>query len=128
MLNRDQKFNHALCDLGASVSMMPKVVFDKLNYTHMAPMPMTLQLANSLVCYPTGIAEDILVKIRDYFVPGDFGVLNMEITKESLLILGRPFLSTAGAQIDVGAGEIRFNINGRKKSLSFGPNIKRNAL
>jgi len=37
-----QQFDHALCDLGASVSMMPKVVFDKLNFTHLVPTPMML--------------------------------------------------------------------------------------
>jgi hypothetical protein len=61
------------------------------------------------------------VKIRDYFVPVDFMVLDMEITKESPLILGRPFLSTAKAQIDVGAREIRFNINGKEEKFEFWP-------
>ena len=45
----------------------------------------------------------------------------MEFTKETPLILGRPFLSTAGAQIDVGAGEIRFNINGKEEKFEFRP-------
>ena len=81
-------FNHALCDLGASVSVMPKTIFHKLNFTHLAPTPMILQLAESTVRYPTRIAEDILVKIRGYFVPVDFVVLDMEMTKESPLILG----------------------------------------
>jgi hypothetical protein len=80
---------------------------------------MTLQLADSSVCYPAGIAEDIPVKIRDYFVPVDFVVLDMEFTKESPLILGWPFLSTAGAHIDVGAGIIHFNINGEKEKFEF---------
>jgi hypothetical protein len=71
--------------------------------------------------YPTGIAQDIPVKIRGYYVLVDFVVLNMELTKETPLILGRPFLSTAGAQIDVGAGEIRFNINGQEEKFEFRP-------
>ena len=50
-----------------------------------------------------------------------FVVLDMEIAKETPLILGRPFLSTAGAHIDVGAGEIRFNINGREEKFPFWP-------
>jgi hypothetical protein len=82
---------------------------------------MMLQLADSTVRYPAGIAEDIPVKIQGYFVPVDFVVLDMETTKESLLILGRPFLSTAGAQIDVGAGEIHFNINGKEEKFGFRP-------
>ena len=51
----------------------------------------------------------------------DFVVLNMELTKETPLILGRPFLSTAKAQIDVGAGEIRFNINDQEEKFEFRP-------
>jgi hypothetical protein len=60
------------------MSVMPKTVFDKLNFTHLAPMPMMLQLADSMVCYLAGIAKDIPVKIRGYFVPVDFMVLDME--------------------------------------------------
>jgi hypothetical protein len=67
---------------------MPKVVFDKLNFTHLVPMPMMLQLADSTARYPAGIAEDILVKIWGYFVLVDFIVLDMETIKESPLILG----------------------------------------
>jgi hypothetical protein len=61
------------------------------------------------------------VKIRGYFVPVDFVVLDMETTKESPLILGWPFLSTAGAHINVGAREIRFNINGKEEKFDFWP-------
>ena len=100
---------------------MPKVVFDKLNFTHLAPMPMMLQPVNSTVRYPIGIGEDIPVKIWGYFVPDDFIVLDMETTKESPLILRRPFLSIVGAQIDVDAGEIRFNINGKEEKFDFRP-------
>ena len=67
---------------------MPKVVFDKLNFTLLAPTPMMLQLVDSMVCYPVGIAKDILVTIWGYFIPIDFMVLDMETTKESPLILG----------------------------------------
>ena len=82
---------------------------------------MHLQLADSSVRYPEGIAEDIPVRVRDYFIPVDFVVLDMEISKETPLILGRPFLSTAVAHIDVGVGEIRFNINGKEEKFLFRP-------
>ncbi len=100
---------------------MPKDVFDKLNFTVLAPTPMRLQLAGSSVHYPAGIAEDVPVKIRDFFIPVDFVVLDMETGKETLLILGRPFLSTAGANIDVGTGSIRFHINGKEEKFEFQP-------
>ena len=49
----NQNFEHALCDLGASVSVMPKTVFDKLNYSILTPTLMCLQLADQSVCYPS---------------------------------------------------------------------------
>jgi hypothetical protein len=60
---RSQNFENALCDLRASVSLMPKKVFDKLNYSTLTPTSMCLQLADQSVRYPVGIAENIPVKI-----------------------------------------------------------------
>jgi hypothetical protein len=61
------------------------------------------------------------MKVRDCFIPVDFVVLDMDIGDEIPLILGRPFLSTADAQIDVGAGVIRLQINGREERFEFRP-------
>ena len=72
-----QNFENALCDLGASVSVMPKKVFDKINYSMLTPTSMCFQLADQSVRYPIGIDENILVKIQNFFVPVDFVVLNM---------------------------------------------------
>jgi hypothetical protein len=69
---------------------MPKVIFDKLNFTHLAPTPMMLQLADSTVRYPARIAEDIPMKIQGYFILVDFVVLDIETTKKSLSSLGDP--------------------------------------
>ena len=59
---RAQHFTNTHCDLGASVSVMPKVVYDKLNYHELAPTAMCLQLVDQTVHYPAGIAENISVK------------------------------------------------------------------
>ena len=91
---------------------MSKVVYDKLNDHALAPTTMCLQLVDQSVRYPTVIAEKIPVKIRNFFILVDFVVLDMEVATKMPLILGRPFLSTAKAHIDVGAGEIQLNING----------------
>jgi hypothetical protein len=61
------------------------------------------------------------VKIREFFVPVDFVVLDMQPDSKVSLILGRPFLSTANAHIDVGEGEIKFNINGKEEWFAFKP-------
>jgi hypothetical protein len=68
-----------------------------------------------------GIAKDILVRIRNSFVPVDFVVLEMDVYRWTPLILGRPFLSTARATIDVVAGIIKLNINGKEETFTFKP-------
>ena len=85
---------------------------------------MCLQLADQTVRYPAGIAENIPVKIRNFFIPVDFVVLDMEVDTKTPLILGKPFLSTANAHIDVGAGEIQLNINGQQEKFAFKPNVE----
>jgi hypothetical protein len=68
-----------------------------------------------------GIAEDIPLRIRNSFVPVDFVVLEVDVCCQILLILGRPFLSTTGATIDVAAGIIKLNISGNEETLTFKP-------
>jgi hypothetical protein len=85
---------------------------------------MCLQLADQSVCYPTGIAEDIAVRVWDFFVPMDFVILDMNVDTRIPLILARPFLSIANANIDVGAGEIHLNINGEEERFTFKPKVE----
>jgi hypothetical protein len=120
----NQYFNNALCDLGASISVMPKVVFDKLKHPTLVPTSMCLQLADQSVRYPSGIAESVLVKIREFLVPVDFMVLDMHLDSRVSLILKRPFLSTANARINVGGGEITFEINGKEEKFAFRPRLE----
>ena len=84
-----QHFKHALCDLRASISVMPKVIYDKLNHHALAPTAMCLQLADQSIHHPAGIAEDIPVKIWNFFVPVDFVILDMEVDTTIPLILER---------------------------------------
>jgi hypothetical protein len=114
------KFEKALCDLGASVSIMPRDVFEKLRLP-LEPTGMCLELGDNSIHYPLGIAEDVPVKVAHHFIPVGFMVLEMGEREKPPLILGRPFLKTVGATIDVGKGEINFNINGEKSSFKFRP-------
>jgi hypothetical protein len=116
-------FEKALCDLGASVSIMPRDVFEKLCLP-MEPTGICLELGDNSIRYPLGIAEDVPVKVRHHFIPVDFVVLEMGEREKSSLILGRPFLKTVGATIDVGKGEIMFDINGERSSFKFRPRIE----
>jgi hypothetical protein len=64
------------------------------------------------------------VRVWDFFVLVDFVVLDMNVDTRMPLILGRPFLSTANANIDVGVGEIRLNINGEEERFTFKPKVE----
>jgi hypothetical protein len=111
-------FEKALCDLGASVSVMPRDVFENLRLP-MEPTGICLELGDNSIRYPLGIAEEVPVKVGHHFIPVDFVVLEMGEREKPPLILGRPFLKTVGATIDVGKGEIMFDINGERSSFKF---------
>ncbi|KAK6123405.1 hypothetical protein DH2020_042849 [Rehmannia glutinosa] len=104
-------FNKALCDLGASINLMPLSVFRKLGLGEVKPSTITLQLADRSLTYPRGIIEDVLVKVDKFIFPADFVVLDMEEDREVPLILGRPFLATGRALIDVQRGELTLRVN-----------------
>jgi hypothetical protein len=74
-----------------------------------------------LIWCPVGIVEDILVGIRNSFIPVDFVVLEMDAYHQIPLILGRPFLSTARGMIDVATGIIKLNISGKEETFTFKP-------
>ncbi|WVZ53339.1 hypothetical protein U9M48_004299 [Paspalum notatum var. saurae] len=114
----------ALCDLGASVSVMPKSVFDKLKLPKPEPTSMCLELADHLVRYPEVVAENVPIKIGANLVPVDFVILEMGGSTRSPLILGRPFLRTAQANINVGEGMIKFNINGESSLFKSRPRFE----
>jgi hypothetical protein len=102
---------------------MPRDVFEKLRLP-LEPTGMCLELGDNSIRYPLGIAEDVLVKVGHHFNPVDFVVLEMGEREKPPLILGRPFLKTVGATIDVGKGEINFDINGERSSLKFEPRLE----
>jgi hypothetical protein len=82
---------------------------------------MCLELGDNSIRHPLGIAEDVPVKVGHHFIPVDFVVLEMGEREKPPLILGRQFLKTVGATIDVGKGEIMFDINGERSSFKFRP-------
>jgi hypothetical protein len=112
-------FDKALCDLGASMSIMLGDVFEKLRLPELEHTAMCLELGDNSICYPLGITVHVPVKVRHHFIPGDFVVLEMGERKNPPLIFGRTFLKTMGDTIDVGKGEIKFDINGKRSSFKF---------
>ena len=94
-------FEKALCDLGASVNLMPLSVYKKLGLGEVKPTTVSLLLADRSIKHPRGVLEDVLVKVDKLIFPADFIILDMEEDREIPIILGRPFLATRRTLIDV---------------------------
>ncbi|KAG7530189.1 hypothetical protein ISN45_Un50g000010 [Arabidopsis thaliana x Arabidopsis arenosa] len=114
-------FSDCLCDLGASVSLMPLSMARRLEFIQYKPCDLTLILADRSSRKPFGMLKDLPVMINGVEVPTDFVVLDMEVEHKDPLILGRPFLASAGAVIDVREGKISLNL-GKHIKLQFGIN------
>ena len=84
---------------------MPLFIFRRLGLGEAHLTIVTLQLADRSLKHPRGVIEDVLVKVDKFIFPADFIVLDMEEDKEIPITLGRPFLATGRAMIDVQKGE-----------------------
>nr|GEX95141.1 hypothetical protein [Tanacetum cinerariifolium] len=91
-------------------------------------LPEKLELADRTISKPTGVAENIFVKVGKFYFPADFVVLNFIVDPRVPLILGRPFLSTAHTIIDVYEGEIILRHDDQSLTLKCGdtPSISYN--
>ncbi|KAG7636085.1 hypothetical protein ISN45_At02g006800 [Arabidopsis thaliana x Arabidopsis arenosa] len=107
---RQLTFNNCLCDLGASVSLMPLSVVKKLGFVQNKPCDLTLILADRTSKRPFGLLEDVPVMINRVEAPTDFVMLEMDEESKDPLILGRPFLASVGAVIDVKQEKINLNL------------------
>ncbi|XP_038904499.1 uncharacterized protein LOC120090871 [Benincasa hispida] len=109
----------ALCDLRASINLMPLSIFKRLNVGQLTPTIVTLQLTDRSLVHPQGKLKDVLVTIDQFILPTDFIILDYEADKDVPIILGQPFLSTGHAQIDVHKGEITMSINDKKLKFNI---------
>nr|GFB05209.1 reverse transcriptase domain-containing protein [Tanacetum cinerariifolium] len=96
----------ALANLGASINLMPLSICKKLKLSTLNDTKMVLELADRTISKPTGVAENAFVKVGKLYFPADFIVLDFIVDPHVPLILGRPFLSTAHAIINVHEREI----------------------
>ncbi|GKF31470.1 reverse transcriptase domain-containing protein [Tanacetum coccineum] len=91
----------ALADLSASINLMPLSIWKELNLSDLTKTRMILELADRTISTPTGIAEDVFMKVGTFFFPADFVVVDYIADPRVPLILGRPFLRMVRALIDV---------------------------
>ena len=106
----EHTFSKALCDLRASINLMSFSMAKKLNLGEITPTNLSLQMDDRSLTFPKGIIKDVLVKVDKFIFPVDFVVLDMEEDRATLIILGRPFLATRQALIDVKNGELTLRV------------------
>ncbi|GJV55430.1 reverse transcriptase domain-containing protein [Tanacetum coccineum] len=99
---------HALSDLGASINLMPLSIWKKLSLPELTPTRILYiyekKKNDRIISYR--LAEDIFVKVGNFHFPTDFVVVDFEADPRVPLILGRSFLRTSCALIDVYEGEL----------------------
>ncbi|GJX00236.1 zinc knuckle CX2CX4HX4C containing protein, partial [Tanacetum coccineum] len=99
---------YAMANLGASVNVLPRNIFEYLELTNLSETKMLVEMADMRKKAPLGIVRDILVKIDKFMFPSDFVILDQ--TPNSTVNLGRPFLAIVHAQINVFEKEISVGI------------------
>jgi len=106
-----ETIDKALCDLGASVSLLPLSLFKRIGIGELKPTEMTLKLADRSTIQLVGFVEDIPVKIEGIYILADFVVVEIPEDHDVPIILGRPFIATTGAIVDVKNGRIVFHVS-----------------
>ena len=104
-------FNKALYDIGASVSLMPYSIYEKIDFGELKPTTMCLSMADKYIKYPLGVLENVPTKVGKFIIPADFIVMDMEEDPKIPILLGRPFLMTAGVVIGMKNGKIKVEVN-----------------
>ncbi|XP_070057724.1 uncharacterized protein [Nicotiana tomentosiformis] len=118
-------FAKVLCDLGASINLMPLAIYITLGIGRAIPTSMLLQLADRTVKRPTRILDDVLVQVGKFLFPADFVILDFQVDEEIPIILGRPFLATRRALIDCETGELKMRFNNEKIILNVQQSMRR---
>ena len=114
---------YALCDLGASGSTIPKTLCDILGFHDLDDCSLNLHLVDSTIKKPMGRINNVFIVANRNYVPIDFIVIYIDCNPTCPIILGRPFLRTIGAIIDMKEGNNRFQFP-LKKGMEHFPRNK----
>ncbi|XP_042029822.1 uncharacterized protein LOC121776708 [Salvia splendens] len=126
----DTQVKHAMCDLGASINVLPYSIYKKLGEARLVDTDIMIQLADRSCIHPEGILEDVIVKVNNFLYLADFFIIKTTepVAKESSgVLLGRPFLSTTSTIIDVRNGTINLDFNGEQFTFNIDEAMKRAA-
>jgi hypothetical protein len=110
---------NALCDLGSSISIMPRKNYDMLGLPPLENCYFDVLLADVAKKKPLGMFNDVLIMVNNNLVPIDFLVLDIECNASCPIILGTPFLRTVGAIIDMKEDTIKYQFPLKKGMEHF---------
>ena len=117
-------FAKALCDLGASINLMPLSIYKKLGLGDSKPTAMRLLMVDQSMKRLIGILHNVLVKVESLIFPDDFVILDCEVDFEVPIILGRPFLATGRTLVDMEKGNMKFWLNNVEETINIGRTIR----
>ncbi|GKA53664.1 reverse transcriptase domain-containing protein [Tanacetum coccineum] len=103
---------------------MPLSIWRNLSLPELNPTQMIIELADRSTSRPTGIAEDVFVRVGKFHFPADFVVVDYVVDPRTPLILGRPFLRTARALIDVYGEELTLRVGDEALTFKVGNTSK----
>ena len=98
---------------------MPLSLYRRLDLNKLTPTEISLQMADKSTAIPVSICEDMPVVVADITILTDFVILDIPGNDSMSIILGRPFLNTAGAVIDCNKGNVTFHVNGNEHTVHF---------
>ncbi|RYR67308.1 hypothetical protein Ahy_A03g013636 [Arachis hypogaea] len=108
-----------LCDLGASINLMPLSLMKKIQINELTPTDVIIRLVDKTQKQAVGVVEIVLVKVGSYYLPTDFVVLEMDENPIYPIILGRPFLAITRALINVERGELVLRIHDEQLTFNI---------
>ncbi|GJS85317.1 reverse transcriptase domain-containing protein [Tanacetum coccineum] len=114
----------ALANLGASINVMPYSLYAKLSLETLKPTKMSVRLADISFQYPVGIVENMLVEVGKFTFLVDFVILEIEEDSKAPLILGRPFLHTADAVIQVKQKQLNLGVGTERMTFHMDSAMK----
>ena len=94
-------------------------IYKKLGLDDPKPTTMRLLMADRTMKRPIGILHDVLVKVESFIFPADFVILDCEVDFEVPIILGRPFLATGRALVDMEKGQMTFRLNNEEATFNI---------
>jgi hypothetical protein len=115
------KVHHALCDWGASMNILAKMVYDFLDKDTLVPTPHQLRLADSTIMQPYEIAKDVLIELQDSLTLVDFMVMDIDPRQQNSIILGKSFLKLVRATIDKKRGIINMKVDRVHEKFIYHP-------